>query len=124
VKGDIKKPRKFEIPLLDAVRPYAGYNPKYPAKSEFYRRTSVWDDVTEILRGKTHEAQKPKKLHEIPILAHTSEGETVLDPFAGSLMTGLAATSTGRGFVLVEKDLSSIERHLSTLPPDTQLIRA
>jgi DNA modification methylase len=76
------------------------------------------------LRGKTHEAQKPKKLHEIPILAHTSEGETVLDPFAGSLMTGLAATSTGRGFVLVEKDLSSIERHLSTLPPDTQLIRA
>lgn len=66
VKGD--RPRTFHVPLLDAKRGYAGYDPRYPAKSEFLRRTNVWTDVTEIFRGKIHPAEKPARLAEIMIL--------------------------------------------------------
>lgn len=108
IKGDIKKPRMFNIPLLDKERGYAGYNSKYPAKSKFLRRTSVWDDVTEILRGKVHTAQKPERLAEIMIEVHTKPGEWVLDPFAGSGSTAIAALNLGRRFVLVENDPASV----------------
>jgi modification methylase len=107
--SDIKKPRLFQVPLLGAVRPYDGYNPKYPAKSKFYRRTNVWGDITELLRGKIHTAQKPRRCHEIPIETHTKPGEWVLDPFAGSGTTGEAARLLGRNFVLVEKDAKSYQ---------------
>ena len=54
-------------------RGYAGCNEKYPAKSEFLRRTNVWDDVTEILRGKVHVNQKPERLMEVPIESTRSQ---------------------------------------------------
>lgn len=105
LKGsDIKKPKKFNIPLLATKRGYAGYNAKYPAKSEFYRRTSVWDDVTEIFQGKIHTAQKPTQLYEIPILVHTDEKDIVFDPFAGSGTCALAAYANRRRFVVMERD--------------------
>ncbi len=113
--GDIKKPRLFNIPLLETKRGYAGYSAKYPAKSEFYRRTNVWMDVTELLRGKVHTAQKPERLHEIMIETHTQAGEWVLDPFSGSGTTGLAAQKLGRKFILVEKDPESFEKGLQRL---------
>lgn len=102
--GDIKKPRCFHIPLLDQKRGYAGFNKDYPAKSEYLRRTNVWHDVTEIFKGKIHEAQKPLRLMEIPIEIHTEPGELVLDPFAGSGTTAIAARKLGRRFVVVEQD--------------------
>lgn len=103
-KGDPKKPRCFKIPLLTTKRGYSGYNPKYPAKSEFYRRTNVWNDITEIFKGKSHPTQKPPILSEIPIEIHTEEGEWVIDMFAGSGSTGAAARKLNRKFILVEKD--------------------
>jgi site-specific DNA-methyltransferase (adenine-specific) len=104
-KGDnIKKPRCFNVPLLEERRGYAGYNAKYPAKSEFYRRTNVWTDVTEVLRGKVHSAQKAQRVIEVPIEVHTRVGEWVVDPFAGSGTTALAARRLGRNFVVIEKD--------------------
>lgn len=104
VKGNIKKPRCFNIPLLEEERGYPGYLEKYPAKSKFLRRRAVWDDVTEILRGKLATTQKPVKLYEIPIDVHTDPGEYVLDPFAGTGTTAVAARELGRRFVLVERD--------------------
>lgn len=108
--GDPKSPRKFDPPYLGTKRGYAGMNLKYPAKSEYYRRTNVWDDVTEILQGKVHVAQKPAELLKIPILAHTEPGEYVLDPFAGSGSTAFAARALGRKFVLVERDKDNFDR--------------
>ena len=102
--GDIKQPRCFHVPLLDEKRGYEGYDKDYPAKSEYLRRTNVWRDVTEIMRGKDHEAQKPLRVIEIPIEVHTKPGELVLDPFAGSGVTALAARKLGRRFVVVEQD--------------------
>jgi DNA modification methylase len=115
VLGDVKKPRKFTVPLLDVKRGYAGYDSKYPAKSDFLRRTNVWDDVTEIMRGKTHINQKPQRLMEIPIEIHTEPGEVVLDPFAGSGTTAHAARKLGRRFVVVEQDPENFDKLVASL---------
>jgi site-specific DNA-methyltransferase (adenine-specific) len=110
VLGAYNKPRKFTIPLLSTKRGYAGYNEKYPAKSEYLRRTNVWDDITEILKDKKHINQKPVRLMEIPIETHTEPGEWVLDPFAGSGTTALAAIDLDRKFVVVEQDEGNFDR--------------
>lgn len=103
IKGT-DKPNIFNIPLLQAKRGYAGYNEKYPAKSEYLRRTNVWTDITELFKGKIHTAQKPEALAEVMIAVHTEENDVVLDPFAGSGSTGKAALTLGRDAVLIEKD--------------------
>lgn len=115
VLGPHKKPRKFTVPLLETKRGYAGYDEKYPAKSEFLRRSNVWDDVTEILRGKVHDAQKPQRLMEIPIEVHTEPGEWVMDPFAGSGATALAARKLGRRFIVVERDEVEFDKMVARL---------
>jgi len=112
---DIKKPRCFNIPLLEEKRGYAGYNAKYPAKSEHYRRTNVWTDVTEVMRGKVHDAQKAQRVIEVPIEVHTQPGEWVVDPFAGAGTTALAARKLGRRFVVIEKDEEIFEQMLHRL---------
>lgn len=126
-KGEnIKKPRCFNIPLLDEKRGYAGFNEKYPAKSEHKRRSNVWMDEdtwhtlprdldpklirsnvwdeTEILRGKLHECHKAAAVAKIPIEVHTNPKEVVLDLFSGSGETSFQAKLLNRGFVAVEKD--------------------
>lgn len=114
-KGDPKKPRKFNVPLLSTKRGYAGYNAKYPAKSEYYRRTNVWSDIVEILRGKRHPTEKPTALAKIAIQAHTEPGEYVFDPFAGSGSTALAARELDRRFVLIERDKNTFEQMVERL---------
>lgn len=109
VKGNAKKPRCFNVPLLETKRGYAGYNAKYPAKSEFYRRTNVWTDINEMFRGKVHPTQKQQRLHEVMIEVHTQPGEWVLDPFAGAGTTAFAARKLGRNFVLIENDAAYFE---------------
>ena len=104
VKG-CGKPKTFNIPLLDEKRGYAGYNPKYPAKSEFKRVTNVWTDITELFQGKIHPAEKPAALAERMIRTSSNDGDRILDPFAGSGSTGIAALRVGkRRCVLLEKD--------------------
>lgn len=117
--GNPKTPRCFQVPLLDQKRGYAGYNPKYPAKSEFLRRGNVWTDITEILRGKRHSAQKPVRLYEIPIEVHTKPEEWVIDPFAGSGTLAVAARKLRRRFIVVEKkeaNVKLIEERLAETP--------
>lgn len=109
VNGDIKKPLCFNVPYLEQLRGYSGYNKEYPAKSPYLRRTNVWKDITEMLRGKIDIAQKPISLLKIPIEVHTSPGDWVLDPFAGTGTTALAAIQTKRKFFCLERDKETFE---------------
>jgi site-specific DNA-methyltransferase (adenine-specific) len=52
----------------------------------------------------SHPTQKPLALVSRCLRASTSVGDVVLDPFAGSGTTGVAAVSLGRRFIGIEKD--------------------
>ena len=69
--------------------------------------TDVWKipavSMWEKKQGK-HPTQKPLRLLYRIILACTNEGDTILDPFAGSCTTGIAANLLGRKFVGIEQD--------------------
>lgn len=51
-----------------------------------------------------HPTQKPLRLLNRIILASTNEGDTILDPFAGSCTTGIAANLLGRNFIGIDMD--------------------
>lgn len=50
-----------------------------------------------------HPCQKPLSLLGRIILASTDKGDTILDPFAGSCTTGIAANLLGRNFVGIDQ---------------------
>ena len=67
----------------------------------------VWKLPTVGLWEKTcgkHPTQKPLRLLYRIILASTKVGEIILDPFAGSSTTGIAANLLGRKFIGIEQD--------------------
>lgn len=89
------------------------------AKATFNERckSSVWRFSS--MRSKIHPTQKPLPLWEYLIKASSNEGDTVLDPFAGSGTTAIAAENTGRRWVCIEKDenyaaaaIARIKRHV------------
>ena len=51
-----------------------------------------------------HPTQKPLRLLYRIVLASTNEGDTILDPFAGSSTTGLAANLLGRNYIGIEQE--------------------
>lgn len=51
-----------------------------------------------------HPAKFPDKLPFDHVLSWSSEQETILDPFAGSGTTGVAAINTNRNAILIERD--------------------
>lgn len=70
------------------------------------RMSDVWRipfiSSWEMKLGK-HPTQKPLRLLYRIILASTKEGETILDPFAGSCTTGIAANLLGRKFIGIDQ---------------------
>lgn len=83
---------------------------------------SVWSLNTPLYKEKVHgkhPTQKPLSLLERIILASTKEGDLVLDPFAGSSTTGLAAHKWNRKFVGIDTEKEylnlSIKRHKDLL---------
>lgn len=65
---------------------------------------SAW----EKLQGK-HPTQKPLRLLYRAIIASTNQGDCILDPFAGSSTTGIAANLLGRTFVGIDENPSFLE---------------
>lgn len=69
--------------------------------------TDVWKLSAVGLWEKTcgkHPTQKPLKLLYRIILASTNEGDVILDPFAGSCTTGIAANLLGRNFIGIDQE--------------------
>jgi site-specific DNA-methyltransferase (adenine-specific) len=51
-----------------------------------------------------HPSQKPVMMMERIILSSSNEGDTILDPFAGSGTTGVACKNLNRNYILIEKE--------------------
>jgi site-specific DNA-methyltransferase (adenine-specific) len=74
------------------------------AKSINNMGTKTVIKVNNIIGNKLHPSEKPVELFKILINNSSREGETVLDPFAGSGTTALACLNTNRNFICIEKD--------------------
>lgn len=76
-------------------------------------------------KGRFHPTQKPLAFMEELIKKHSNENDIVLDCFAGSCTTGLAALNTNRQFIGCEIDpeyyRKSIERLTKFLPEDAEI---
>ena len=70
--------------------------------------SNIWTDITvpfwSMPENTDHPTQKPEKLLAKIILASTNAGDLILDPFAGSGTTAVAAKKLGRDFVAIESD--------------------
>ncbi|MFQ3597023.1 MAG: DNA methyltransferase [Chloroherpetonaceae bacterium] len=70
--------------------------------------SNLWTDITvpfwSMPENTDHPTQKPEKLIAKLILASSSEGDLVFDPFLGSGTTAVVAKKLGRRFVGIEKE--------------------
>ena len=75
-------------------------------------QTDVWEIATpqsNFNEGKYHSAQKPLELYMKIIKTAASNGETVLDCFAGSGTTGIICKELNINCILIEKDIENIK---------------
>lgn len=70
--------------------------------------SNVWTDISPIVPWSkervSHPTQKPIQLMERIITIFSNENDLILDCFAGSGSTGVAAKNLNRNFILIEKD--------------------
>lgn len=75
---------------------------------EYKTAMSVWHIAPEA-DGRGHPCAFPVALPKLCILATTSRGMTVLDPFTGSGTTGVACAMEGRDFIGIEREAEYVE---------------
>jgi site-specific DNA-methyltransferase (adenine-specific) len=70
--------------------------------------SNFWDDITvpywSMPENTDHPTQKPEKLCARLILASSNPGDVILDPFAGTGTSAVAARKLGRGFICIERE--------------------
>lgn len=66
--------------------------------------SNVWTDIDFYAEDRIHRTQKPLRLIERLVLASSSPGQVILDPFAGSGTTPLAAKILNRKCIAIEID--------------------
>jgi DNA modification methylase len=93
----------------------ANYGPTHRNKR------SVWTVATAPYSG-AHFATFPPKLIEPCILAGSREGDTVLDPFAGSGTTGMVALRHGRSFIGCELNPAYVDLARERIIADSPLL--
>ena len=98
-------------------RRYEGYNERRAADQGIKmvaNRKSVWQIATAMSK-EDHYASFPAEIPRLCIMAGSREGDTVLDPFAGTGTTLLQASMLGRnyiGFDISEKYVAIARRRL------------
>lgn len=79
-------------------------NTGYDSTDRFPTSVLTFKSDKQQRNGKLHPAQKPVDLLRWLVRTYTNEGDTVIDPFAGSGTTGVACQLENRRFVLIEKN--------------------
>jgi site-specific DNA-methyltransferase (adenine-specific) len=72
-------------------------------------------------KNKIHPTQKPVEILEYFIELCSNPGDLVLDTFAGSGSTGVAAKNTGRDCILVERDAKMFVKMSERFNPPSTL---
>ncbi len=75
---------------------------------EFSPRNNIWKYTTSF-NGVTHPAPFPEQLAHDHIISWSNEGDTILDPFAGSGTVGKMALRLNRNYILIEKEAKYID---------------
>ena len=93
---------RIHFPKKPGANPYKKiYKHESPGKPA----TDYWDDIHSIAMGaeeRKYPTQKPVALLDRLITMTTDEGDTVLDPVAGSGTTGVSAKKLKRPFILFD----------------------
>lgn len=87
-------------------------------KKEGKQMRSVWAITTPKPDEKTfgkHPTQKPLALLDRIVLASTNRGDVILDPFAGSSTTGIAAIKNGRKFIGIDMEREYLDLSVARL---------
>lgn len=101
------------MPQMSGDRPAVGFEPctiahaHGPMRWNGGGKPALWMHNTAKGKGRPdgHPCPKPEPLMRDLVLDFTDEGETILDPFAGSGTTGVAAKRLGRKAILIEREL-------------------
>ena len=104
---------KMKRKVIAPYRHSSGLPKDWQAEAEGkYRLThpsNLWTDLTvpfwSMPENTDHPTQKPEKLLAKIILASSSPGDIILDPFAGSGTTAVVAKKLGRNYVAIEREL-------------------
>jgi len=70
---------------------------------------NIFSEYSYYGKHDNHPAEKTETAVQRIVEWASNEGDTVLDPFAGSGTTGVACLNTGRKFILIEKDAGYCE---------------
>jgi hypothetical protein len=100
------------MPQMSGDRPAVGFEPctiahaHGPMRWNGGGKPALWTHNTSKghSRPQGHPCPKPEPLMRELLMDFTDEGETVLDPFAGSGTTGVAAKRLGRKAILIERE--------------------
>jgi site-specific DNA-methyltransferase (adenine-specific) len=127
----VKDPKKYFFNSTEVDRePYMAPGLVTPEKVELGKLpTDVWWHTIVSPTGKEktgYPTQKPLGILRRIIQASSAEGDTVLDFFAGSGTTGVAAATLNRKFILVDQNPESIEvikQRLDAVPAAYDLLQ-
>jgi DNA modification methylase len=95
-------------PRIEYIFMFSKGKPKY-FNPDFAKLTNVWELNHSMGKIKGHPAVFTDELVSRGVESVTKEGDTVLDPFAGSGTTGVACKNLGRNYILIEKEQEYID---------------
>jgi site-specific DNA-methyltransferase (adenine-specific) len=105
--NEVKLKKRVIAPYREQGKP-KGWSKENRGKYRLTFPSNIWTDITipfwSMAENTPHPTQKPEKLLAKIILASSSAGDMVFDPFGGAGTSAVVARKLGRNFTTVEID--------------------